>query len=60
MFATLCDRCKRRSPEWEQWPTCRGCMEHLCIDCEVPDQQQGGDGDPLTTLCPECQEAGEE
>lgn len=32
-FATLCDRCGKRSEEYSGWPTCECCVEDVCPDC---------------------------
>lgn len=56
-FATLCDACKRRSPEYAAWPTCRGCDAHICPDCGVPDTESDPDVDtPVTCLCLDCED----
>lgn len=34
-FATLCDKCGKRSEEYSAWPSCRECLEHVCPNCSV-------------------------
>lgn len=57
-FATLCDTCGKRSAEWEQWPRCRACDEHACIDHQTPLTLHEADLDsPATCLCYRCAKA---
>ncbi len=35
MFATICDTCKRKSPEYDCWPVCSECLEDICPECCV-------------------------
>ncbi len=35
-FATLCDKCDKRSEEYTAFPTCEHCMDDVCPDCYVP------------------------
>ena len=35
-FATLCDKCKKRSEEYSSWPTCLECGDDVCTTCQVP------------------------
>lgn len=45
-YATLCDIplplsssgviCRARSEEYASWPSCRGCVSHVCPDHTVP------------------------
>ena len=34
-FATICDRCGRRSEEYSAWPTCIECLDDICPNCDV-------------------------
>lgn len=41
MYATLCDRCGARSPEYTSWPACPGdCMEDICPRCMGENAQE--------------------
>ena len=35
-FATTCDKCGRRSPEYSSWPMCLECLSDVCQLCYVP------------------------
>jgi hypothetical protein len=52
MFATLCDRCRARSGEYESWPTCKDCGEHICPECDIETERTEDEADK--TLCVEC------
>jgi hypothetical protein len=74
-FATLCDvqirrvgivatLCHRRSDEYQAWPACRSCGEHVC-DRHEPDgtrHEDDSDNDEgvaemrISVLCPRCLE----
>lgn len=55
MFATRCDHCRRRSPEYEAWPVCRACLAHTCPDCTVAGTEHEADLDkPATVRCVGC------
>ena len=52
-FATLCDKClERRSREYEAWPTCRECLDHVCPTCQVPGTAT--EDERHEALCKEC------
>lgn len=51
-FATLCDRCKARSEEYTEWPSCKECMEHICPKCDVPNERT--EDERNETLCKQC------
>lgn len=53
-FAMLCDKCQRRSPEYESWPSCRECMEDACSNCDIPQERRLDEN--YRTLCKECAE----
>ena len=54
-FATTCDKCGKRSNEYEAWPSCRECGNHICPACSQPNSLKTGDGDgPDTALCHGC------
>jgi DnaJ-class molecular chaperone len=56
-FATLCDYCGNRSVEYEQWPTCRECHDHVCPDCTLAGSLVTGDGDgPDLVTCAYCED----
>lgn len=55
-FATLCDRCESRSPEYESWPTCRECDEYICPQCAVPGTATE-DYEAHEVLCRRCDRA---
>lgn len=50
MFATICERCSRRSPEYASWPHCRNCGDEVCPQCSTnpgtENRTKGGSGDP--------------
>ena len=52
-FATLCDRCQRRSEEYTAWPTCKECLEHICDRCDVASART--EDEHNETLCRNCQ-----
>lgn len=51
-FATLCDKCARRSEEYSSWPLCIGCLEHICSDCDCPSERT--EDERNETLCQGC------
>lgn len=54
-FATVCDRCEKRSQEYSSWPSCRECLDDICPDCQGHDTLIDADLDsPATCLCVEC------
>jgi hypothetical protein len=54
-FATICDRCHRRSPEYDRWPVCRECQADICATCAEPDSINPADlGTPASALCATC------
>lgn len=45
-YATKCDRCGSRSPEYTAWPTCRDCQDHVCPLCSTkPSQDEHNQAD---------------
>lgn len=54
-FATLCDQCKRRSPEYTSWPTCRECGQEFCPNCFTANSLKDNEG-YITVACIECHE----
>ena len=55
MFATLCDRCTKRSEEYTSWPTCKDCGEHICESCDIASERTQDERNE--TLCFECRAA---
>jgi len=55
MFATLCDRCKKRSEEYTEWPSCKDCEEHICPDCDIATERT--EDERHKTLCVDCRAA---
>jgi hypothetical protein len=54
-FATLCDRCRKRSEEYTAFPSCRECLDDICPDCAAPGTTTDADLDsPATCLCKQC------
>jgi hypothetical protein len=51
-FAALCDRCGRRSGEYEGWPHCRKCDNDTCDLCDVATERTEDEKDE--TLCSKC------
>lgn len=51
-FATLCDRCDKRSPEYTPFQWCNECGDDLCPECSGVEV----DGEYLTIVCKQCQE----
>jgi hypothetical protein len=54
-FASLCDKCQRRSGEYMGWPRCKDCGEDVCPDCDIPSERTEDETDK--TLCRECADA---
>jgi hypothetical protein len=48
--------CGRRSPEYDQWPRCRECQDHVCPDHMRPntftDWDEDHHADCICALCP--------
>lgn len=64
-FATLCDnpKCLKRSREYEAFPTCRSCGNHVCHACAEPFTAHedeinlhGQDVPVVTVQCGDCLE----
>lgn len=53
-FATLCDRCGRRSEEYTSWPTCEACERDICDRCDCPSERT--EDERGQTLCVDCKE----
>ena len=51
-FATVCDRCNKRSEEYSTFPSCRECLEDICPDCDIPSERSGDERNK--TLCRKC------
>jgi NMD protein affecting ribosome stability and mRNA decay len=51
-FATLCDRCGRRSEEYTSWPSCRDCLDDICPDCDVASERT--EDEAHSTQCRGC------
>lgn len=54
-FATLCDRCGRRSPEYEAWPCCRECFQDVCPLHLVPETFDAESNRAICTDCRTCE-----
>jgi hypothetical protein len=50
-FATVCDKCHKRSQEYQAFPYCRECGKHICSDCRSLDHDDQENG---TGICDEC------
>lgn len=59
-FAATCDRCQARSAEYEAWPTCRECLDHICPTCSVPESDREREDDEggvyVTNICTTCED----
>ena len=51
-FATLCDKCKRRSEEYTSWPRCTECGDDICSNCDCPLARS--EDERHETLCTDC------
>ena len=58
-FYIRCDLCRvERSEEYGGMPSCRECLRHTCLMCDVPSERTDADLDcPETTICRECHAA---
>ena len=45
--------CGDRSPEYTEWPTCRTCHNHVCINHRMRDTLEDDEGRE-TVLCRDC------
>jgi hypothetical protein len=54
-FATLCDSCEARSPEYTSWPSCVECGLDTCSKCSAEDHEEEGYKD---CLCNQCKKEG--
>lgn len=52
-FATICDRCGKRSEEYTCFKSCTECADDICPDCTT-DVSYGNDPDKLGTICDVC------
>jgi hypothetical protein len=50
-FASICDGCGVRSPEYSPWPHCRECLNDTCPECELAGEH---DEEAGKTLCLSC------
>jgi hypothetical protein len=57
-FATLCDKCGRRSEEYTAWPSCRECLEDVCPNCYVTGSASEDENNRAT--CKSCERDKEE
>lgn len=53
-FANLCDRCGKRSSEYQLWPSCRHCGLDICDECLNKDTLEADEFDFHCT-CKECE-----
>lgn len=51
-FATLCDKCGKRSEEYKSWYICIYCGCHVCGECSV--DQRDDEGLFASATCKEC------
>jgi len=51
-FATVCDKCGKRSEEYQAWPSCWDCYEDICPSCQVPGSHT--EDERNETWCKEC------
>lgn len=52
-FATECDHCGARSPEYTAWPSCTECLYDTCPGCSAEDlEEQDG---MKTCICKSCE-----
>jgi hypothetical protein len=54
-FATLCDKCGKRSEEYTAWPTCKDCGDDVCTECDIDSERT--EDERNATLCPDCRMA---
>jgi hypothetical protein len=55
-FASVCDACQARSPEYTAWASCRECGADVCPACAAPGTLIEADLDaPETVVCRPCQ-----
>jgi len=54
-FAVVCDKCGKRSPEYETWATCPYCCDDVCPACCIGYKEDEG-----RTECTACIECGED
>ena len=54
-FATLCDHCGKRSPEYHRWETCSECLLDTCPDCRVPGSSSEDERNEC--ICKPCHQA---
>lgn len=52
-FCTLCDKCEKRSIEYTSWPSCRMCMDHICLNCASPGTASEDEEHAVT--CKDCE-----
>jgi hypothetical protein len=53
-FATICDHCGKRSPEYDRYDTCADCGDDVCPSCSVSVSYQNNP-DSDVVVCPTCQ-----
>lgn len=51
MFACVCDRCKKRSEEYNTWYRCVECGDDVCKECST---NHDSDVDGATAICNRC------
>lgn len=51
-FATLCDKCKKRSEEYTSFPSCKDCQQDICPDCDIKSERS--EDEKNLTLCHDC------
>ena len=50
-FATICDKCGKRSPEYGSWLQCYDCFNDVCDECDMEAARNEENGD---TRCKDC------
>lgn len=51
-FATICDKCGKRSPEFEFWYTCTDCRDDVCNGCTTTAKEDEGQ---RSCVCFDCE-----
>jgi hypothetical protein len=56
-FATICDGCGTRGPEYQAYLHCRECLDDVCPACDVAPERDEERGATLCARCAELQAA---
>jgi len=57
-FATLCDKCNKRSEEYSPWFVCKECMGDFC-DSDNCSSERTNDEGKMRCLCNDCKKGQE-